>query len=176
MSEEAQGPQELWLLNQSMFQAVEAGDYEGALSWAGKVVSNAYIMKMACLQQVRKEREVGALVDYVWGTPAQRDTEAVRLIQKYPVLNEVGAAMWGMAVAEYKLGRRDEAKRWIQAIITQVPLHQIFAPNGPGYWNALVSWKDNPGGSALDADMGVLYREAVRELAVGRELSAARVR
>ena len=107
--------------------------------------------------------DIGGLVEYSWGKPASGAKLEQRAIQKYPLLNEMGAAMWGLAVSQYRLGNRIESKQWIRSIIETVPCHQIFSPAGPGYWNALVSWETNPGGMVLDGEMGELYREVLQE-------------
>ncbi|MBF0330437.1 MAG: AGE family epimerase/isomerase [Candidatus Omnitrophica bacterium] len=155
---------EMWRYNARMFQAFEAGDYYAAILWAQKVVGNSEWVKMAADQQARKARDIGGLVEYTWGSSAADAKESTRLIQKYPLLNEMGTAMWGMAVSQFKLGNRNDAKSWIKTLIETVPLHQIFAPSGPGYWSAIISWEDNPGGTVLDAEMGEVYREVLAEM------------
>jgi len=80
------------------------------------------------------------------------------------LLNEIGAAMWGLAASYFELEDYEATKRWMQRIIEEVPYHQIYAPNGPGYWNALISWDQNPGNNPRDAAMGVLYRQVLEEL------------
>ncbi|MFH0753734.1 MAG: hypothetical protein V2A70_04140 [Candidatus Omnitrophota bacterium] len=154
---------EMWRYNARMFQAFDAGDYYAAILWAQKVVSNETWINLAKDQQARKARDVGGLVDYPWGTDTALAKEQLRVIQHYPLLNEMGTAMWGMAVSSFKLGNRADAKAWVRTLIETVPLHQIFAPSGPGYWNAIVSWDSNPGGTVLDAEMGLIYREVLAE-------------
>jgi hypothetical protein len=155
---------EMWRYNAQMFNAFNKGDYYAAILWAQKVVGNSEWRKLAADQQVRKQRDLGGIVTYPWGRPLAGAKAEQRMIQKYPLLNEMGTAMWGMAVAQYKLGNRSDAKAWIKAIIETVPYHQIFSPTGPGYWNALVSWQENPGGTVLDAEMGTLYREVLKDM------------
>ncbi len=155
---------EMWRYNVQMFNAFNAGNYYAAILWAEKVVSNGEWCRLAIDQQRRKERDIGGLVDYPWGRPAAEAREKQKAIQRYPLLNEMGAAMWGLAVSQYRLGNPGEAKNWVRTIIETVPYHQIFAPAGPGYWNALVSWEVNPGGSALDAAMGEIYREVLHDM------------
>ncbi len=155
---------EMWRYNARVFQSFEAGDYYAAILWAQKVVGNSEWVKMAQDQQQRKARDIGGLVEYAWGTPLADAKEQARIIQKYPLLNEMGTAMWGMAVSQFKLGNRAEAKAWVKTLIETVPLHQIYAPSGPGYWNAIISWEDNPGGTVLDAEMGMIYKEVLAEM------------
>jgi hypothetical protein len=155
---------EMWRYNTQMFNAFNRGDHYAAILWAQKVVGNGEWRRLAVDQQARKYRDIGGNVNYPWGRPPAQAKEEQRAIQKYPLLNEMGTAMWGMAVAQYKLGNRADAKAWIRTIIETVPYHQIFAPAGPGYWNALVSWEENPGGTVLDAEMGILYREVLKEM------------
>lgn len=154
---------ELWRYNMQMFHAFTAGDYYAAILWAQKVVGNKDWVRMAKEQQKRKTTEVGGIVEYPWGTAEEKALPLVRMIRRYPILNEMGAAMWGMAVSNFKLGHRAEAKQWVRAVVESVPYHQIFAPDGPGYWNALVSWETNPAGTALDSQMGEIYREVLNE-------------
>ncbi len=164
MAEGADGVSELWQMNQRMFQSFVAGDYYAAILWAQKVVGNEDWGRRAKEEQKRKAREMGGLVDYPWGSSPDQAKNERRAVLRYPLLNEVGTAMWGLAVSNYKLGNIPEAKAWIRSIIEAVPYHQIFAPSGPGYWNALVSWETNPGGSYLDSEMGILYREVLKEM------------
>ncbi|MBF0485899.1 MAG: AGE family epimerase/isomerase [Candidatus Omnitrophica bacterium] len=154
---------ELWRYNQNMFRSINTGDYYAAILWAQKVLGNSDWMIMAKEQQKRKAAEVGGLVDYPWGTPMAKARDAKHAIFRYPLLNEMGAAMWGMAVAQFKTNNREAAKAWIQTMMETIAYHQIYAPDGPGFWNALVSWETNPGGTALDAEMGSLYREVLAQ-------------
>jgi hypothetical protein len=155
---------EMWQFNQKMFRSFLIGDYYSVILWAEKITGNAEWIRKAKDEQLHKSREIGGLVDYPWGTSPAKAKSEERSIMRYPLLNEVGAAMWGLAVAHFKLGNTAEAKAWIRTIIETVPYHQIFAPDGPGYWNALVSWETNPGGTFLDAEMGELYREVLSEM------------
>jgi hypothetical protein len=155
---------EMWRYNREMFRAFSTGDYYSALLWAQKSVSNKEWRDLARQQQEMKEREIGGLVAHPWGVTSPAAEEAQRVIRRYPLLNEMGAAMWGMAVCQFRLGNKVEAKQWIRSVIEAIAYHQIFAPDGPGYWNALVSWETNPAGSALDAEMGILYREVLSEM------------
>ena len=155
---------EMWRYNQQMFLAFTAGNYFAAIMWAEKAVKDPAWAKMARDQELRKEREIGGLVDYPWGTAPETVKDLQRAVARYCLLNEMGAAMWGLAVSHYRLGNEIEAKAWIRSLIESFPLHQIYAPNGPGYWNALVSWETNPGGTALDDEMGRLYKDVLREM------------
>lgn len=155
---------ELWRYNMQMFKAFVTGDYYATILWAQKVLNNTDWMRLARQQQQQKEEEIGGIIDYPWGKQEFNAPQPARMIRRYPLLNEVGAAMWGMAVAHFKLKDHTQAKHWIRAMIESVPYHQIYAPDGPGYWNALVSWETNPAGSQLDAQMGILYREVLRDL------------
>ncbi len=155
---------EMWRYNQQMFLAFTAGNYFAAIMWAEKSVKDPAWAAGAREQEIRKERELGGLVDYPWGTAPETEKDMQRSIARYSLLNEMGAAMWGLAVSHYRLGNLVEAKAWIRSLIESFPLHQIYAPNGPGYWNALVSWETNPGGTALDDEMGRIYRDVLKEM------------
>jgi hypothetical protein len=62
----------------------------------------------------------------------------------------------------------------MRQLIESFPLHQIpvteegsfFKGNNPikGYWNALVSWEISVGGTDRDSQMGVLYRQVLKEM------------
>jgi hypothetical protein len=76
-----------------------------------------------------------------------------------------------------EIGDIKESKHWMGRIIDEIPLHQIPAnyrdpKTGKGtkliegYWNALVSWEDNPANNAADERMGRLYREVLKERGV----------
>jgi hypothetical protein len=164
---------ELWRYNQNMFRSFSAGDNYAVILWAGKVLANSEWVKLARDQQRRKAAEIGGLVDYSWGTLVRDAPQAKQKIFRYSILNEVGVAMWGMAVAHYRLGDRETAKTWIRTMVEDIPYHQIYDPNGPGFWNALVSWETNPGMTGLDAEMGVLYREVLASKNLSSALPAS---
>jgi hypothetical protein len=132
-------------------------------------------VKMAVNENTGKQREVSGIIDYPWGrTFADNDSKLHRKIWRYPLLNEMGMAMWGLAASNFELGNMKESKKWMRRIITEIPLHQIanitFNPKTGkndlvnGYWNALISWELNPGHNSRDAKMGQLYREVLREM------------
>ncbi len=156
--------------NSQMWDAFVRGDYKKSIEWAQKVVNDPAWIHLARRDQEQKVKEIGGLVRYPWGTPPSSVPELETAIWRYPLLNEIAAAMWGLAAANFELGNRGEAKKWMRRIIEEVPYHQIFAPDGPGYWNALISWEYNPGNVRRDAQMGVLYREVLREM--GRSSAA----
>ena len=66
-------------------------------------------------------------------------------------------------VSSFLLDQKDVAEYWMKEMIHKASLHQIFAPDGPGYWNALEAWARNPLGSSLDAKIGDLYRKVLRQ-------------
>lgn len=152
--------------NQKMFLAFEARDYLQMQHWAEKVLTNQQWLSLAYQQQQYKQRDVGGLVEYPWGIRPSEALVSSQMIWKYPLLNEVGTAMWGMITASFLLNQKDVAKQWMRSMIQTVAYHQIFTPDGPGYWNALVSWERNPIGSFLDQQLGVLYREVLKELSM----------
>lgn len=174
--------------NIQMWQALEGGGntdktdkfatsqsyYKEAIKWANETVSNPVWVEYAHRDNLLKKAEVGGIIAYPWGVSfPNNDSPLHRAILRYPLLNEVALAMWGLAVSYYKLGDKNKSKFWIDRIIDEVPLHQIAATKEGlksekggtiiGYWNALVSWEDNPGGDKLDEEMGELYREVLRE-------------
>jgi hypothetical protein len=157
-----------------------AGYFEKAAFWAEKVIGNKKWEELARSQNIRKKEEFGGLIDYPWGRVyPENDHPLHYLIWRYPLLNEVAVAMWGLATVNLELGNHAQAKYWIGRIIDEVGLHQIpdtVQAGGPdrtlirGYWNALVSWEDNPGACERDARMGLLYNQVLSE----RHLSTAK--
>lgn len=162
---------ELKSYNKKVWDAFNQKDYEEVISRAMDVINETEWVRIAIRQQEVKAKAVGGLIDYPWGTPSSVVPEIEAAIWKYPLLNEVGMSMWALAVSNFELGRKDEAKKWMKRIITEVPLHQIatgkwIKKEDPlfnqlstpvvdgkkllvtGYWNALVSWEWNPGNSS----------------------------
>ncbi|MEI8349259.1 MAG: hypothetical protein WCI77_03805 [Candidatus Omnitrophota bacterium] len=183
------------LFNEKMWDALEKGyaqrtrgDYvkaeiyfQKAAFWAHKVVDNSAWCQRARADNAQKEKEIGGIVSYPWGAVYRDNDHPLHYaVLRYPLLNEVAAAMWALATVNFELGHPEETKYWIRRIIDEVSLHQIAdikkdgqqeAPDLiQGYWNALVSWEDNPGGYERDKKIGVLYREVLRE----KKLSGAK--
>ncbi len=154
--------------------------FEEAILWAKKVINDSAWVKLAKRDNIKKESEVGGIIEYPWGVTYPNHPLHIA-IWRYALLNEIGAAMWGLATANFELGNYDEAKYWIGRIIDDVPLHQIASvlkeeqdditkkPDSiedkiiQGYWNALVVWETNPAGYERDARMGILYNQVLRE-------------
>jgi hypothetical protein len=149
--------------------------YKEVIYWASRVVNDEKWLRLACRDNELKRQEIKGILYYPWGQTFPCNKCKVNdMVYRYPLLNEMGVAMWGLAVSNAELGRRNNAKYWIGRIIDEVPLHQIAAMyNDPdtgastelicGYWNALEAWEDNPGGNALDESLGELYREVLAE-------------
>ncbi|MBP7056441.1 MAG: AGE family epimerase/isomerase [Candidatus Omnitrophica bacterium] len=146
--------------------------YEEAMRWAGKVVSDPVWIELAKRDNGIKASEFKGIINYKWGEAYKENTHPVhQAIARYPMLNEVGCAMWGLARANFELGRTDEAKYWMGRIIDEVPLHQIAAVQEDfefkgdrtiiGYWNSIVSWETNPDNNARTGAIAVLYKEVL---------------
>jgi hypothetical protein len=152
------------------------GSFKEAMRWAQKVVDNPIWVKLAKRDNAIKEKEVGGIIAYPWGQVVPDNNSPIHVaIMRYPILNEMGAAMWGLATANFELGNYEETKKWMKELIEAFPLHQIPVTEGgtayirgkeliKGYWNALVSWEDSVGGTDRDSQMGVLYRQALIEM------------
>jgi tetratricopeptide (TPR) repeat protein len=146
--------------------------FEQAIFWAKKVASNSSWLDLARRDNFIKNKEIGGIISYPWGCIYKDNDHYLHYaILRYPLLNEVATAMWALAAANFELGRREEAKYWIGRIITEVPLHQIADTTDNcgvdtglvrGYWNALVSWEDNPGGYERDEEIRPLYFEVLK--------------
>ncbi len=150
--------------NAKMWKAFLQGEYQEAMNRAMDVINEKDWIQIALRQQEAKAQEIGGLIDYPWGMSPEKNPELEEAISRYPLLNEMGTAMWAMAVSNFELGNVDEAKKWIRRIVTEIPLHQIYDPKGPGYWNVLVSWEYNPGGLKRDREMGMIYKNILSEL------------
>jgi hypothetical protein len=146
--------------NRKMWGAIRQHDYEEAILWAQKVVSNTKWVELARRDQRHKRRRIGGLVDHQWGTPVH--TETHRAIWYYPLLNEVGASMYGLTYCHFQLGNHEAAKRWMRRCVEEVPYHQIHDEQQSGYWNALISWNQD------GDEMEELYRQVLAELGRGR--------
>lgn len=148
--------------------------YEQALEWALKTVNNTKWYLLAMTENKKKSRQHNGLIDYPYGiTFPGNDSSLHNAILRYPILNEMGAAMWAIAVINYEFANREEAKSWIRKIIEDFPLHQIpttaQTENGKerlinGYWNALEAWEDNPNQEVRDQKMQSLYMEVLKEM------------
>jgi hypothetical protein len=152
--------------------------FKEALKWAEKVVDNPTWVKLAKRDNEMKEKEAGGIIAYPWGQVIPDNNSELHLaILRYPILNEMGASMWGLATANFELGNYTDSKYWMKQLIESFPMHQIpvteegaaYQGNNmiKGYWNALVSWEDSVGGTDRDSQMGVLYRQVLKEM--GRE-------
>jgi tetratricopeptide (TPR) repeat protein len=174
------------MFNQKLWQAVEnayfarkqkrdkdANEYfREAIKWANRTVNHMTWFNLAKRDNAEKQKEYGGIIYYPWGSVyANNDNPIHTAILKYPLLNEMGIAMWGLVTAYYELGDYKTAKYWIGRMIDDVSLHQIpdvvRAEGGgqtniiQGYWNALVLWEDAAGGSLRDAKIGQLYKEVL---------------
>ena len=152
--------------NRKMFESFSRGDYQEAIQWWAEqvVLWRPDWVLLAQRDQGLKREEIGGIVNYPWGTPPAVVPNLERAIWHYPLLNEVGASMWGLAASHFELGNHEATKHWMWRMITEVPYHQIYDPSGPGYWNALISWNRNPGNVPRDAVMMPLYREVLQDL------------
>lgn len=169
---------EMWraMINAELGKACAGGKncYEEVIEWAGKVVSDPNWVQLAKRDNSIKDSEFHGLINYKWGQAYKENTHpAHQAISRYPILNEMGCAMWGLATANFELGRFDESKYWMGRMIDEVPLHQIavtqeeFDAKGErtiiGYWNAIVSWETNPDNNLRTGKMAKLYREVLAQ-------------
>jgi tetratricopeptide (TPR) repeat protein len=146
--------------------------FEQVIYWAKKIINDPVLLGLAKRDNLEKQKDFGGIISYPWGVTYPDNDHALHYaILRYPLLNEVATAMYGLAIAYFELECPNEAKYWIQRIIEEVPLHQIADierdkdiqhPLIRGYWNALVSWEDNPGGYQRDEEMQKLYRQVLK--------------
>jgi hypothetical protein len=149
--------------------------YLDAIKWAQEVVDNKLWYRFAKRDNKIKDKEIGGIIFYPWGVTFPQNENSLHYeILRYPLLNEVGTAVWALAVLYYKLGDMEKTKYWMKILIKEFPYHQIAdTMENPdtgkrdlirGYWNALLSWEDNISNNPLDAQMGVLYKEILKEM------------
>ncbi|MBU0547726.1 MAG: hypothetical protein KKH57_03080, partial [Candidatus Omnitrophica bacterium] len=161
--------------NLKMWNAFVKANYNEAIKWSMKSINEKTWLEMAKRDNIKKQNEIGGLIFYPWGATFPNNEYYLHdAIWKYPLLNEIATAMWGLAASNFELGNKKEAKYWMKRIITEIPLHQIanvvYNPDTGekdlvnGYWNALISWEHNPGRVARDYSMGTLYREILKEI------------
>jgi hypothetical protein len=152
-----------------------AAGYGEAIAWARRTIDHPIWRALAERDNTLKDGEVGGLVWYPWGaTYEANDHRLHTAILRYPLLNEVAAAMWVAAIASYELGLPEQTTHWMGELVESLPLHQVAAvvkdptTGRPelisGYSNALVSWEDNPGHIARDAAMQPIYRQVLQAL------------
>lgn len=149
--------------------------FKKVIHWATINVTNNDWIRLARRDNQLKQKHLGGLVRYPWGLKCKRNEDYTHtVIMKYPLLNEIGASMWALAVANMHLGNKKMSKYWIGRIIDEVPLHQIpiavkdtkYGDDGyiiTGYWNALVGWEENPGVNRLDEKMEAPYQEVLKK-------------
>lgn len=156
--------------NKIAWKAFNQREYKEAILWAGRVIDDPKWVELARREEKLKAKDVGGIIDYPWGKTYKNNAHPLHIeIWKYPLLNEVGAAMWLLASSYYELGDMEKTKFWLKRILTEVPHHQIadvvINPETgkrdliDGYWNAVISWVYNPSQSARDNQMGKLIKE-----------------
>jgi tetratricopeptide (TPR) repeat protein len=156
--------------NNTAWKFFNQGKYQEAIYWASLVIRDERWVQLAKNEQRLKNQRIGGIIDYPWGRTFKNNESPLHLeIWKYPMLNEVATAMWLLANSNYEIGNKEEAKRWVKRIITEVPDHQIAHiitnPNTgkndliDGYWNAISSWVNNPSNSERDQAMDKLIVE-----------------
>lgn len=147
--------------------------YGEVIRWALKVAGDSDWVGLVKIENKRKSQEIGGLVSYPWGAVYKNNQHPLHTaIWRYPMLNEVGVAMWGLASAYFKLGNANQAKIWIRRLVTELPLHQIAVIETKGkdaglikgYWNGIESWEKNSGELTLSEDFQELYHEVLNEL------------
>jgi len=171
---------QMWKAFSYAYAARERGNYalakayfREAIEWAERTISDSHWFSMAKRDNRLKEKEMGGIISYPWGqTYPENDHPLHYAILRYPFLNEVAVAMWGMATAHFELGDRAKAKYWMIRIMEDVPLHQIADIVGiesdtpgmiRGYWNALVSWENNSSTQKRSRGISNLYQEILKE-------------
>lgn len=151
--------------------------YQKVIDDGMTVLKDAEWVRLAKLENGIKQKEIGGIVWYPWGRSyANNDGELLNQILRYPILNELSVAVYGLVVANYELGNQDEVKRYMEMMIDDYPLHQIavldnsgLSPKGliSGFWNALVSWEDSMGRDTRDGELGKVYEKILKERKLG---------
>ena len=141
-----------------------------SIRWARLVVADQNWIRQAYNQNRQKAKKYGGIIWYPWGFKKLNNNLLLhRDILRYPLLNEVGASMWGLANAYNILGQKQRAKYWIRRIIREIPLHQIPVMDNKnkdqiiGYWNALSSWEMSNASNMLENGIKKLYLQVLKE-------------
>ena len=149
---------ELENFNHQMWDAVNKKDWNQTIFWATKITENTVWTEIAVKDQRLKQQELGGLVNYPWGIAPEQAENDFKMIWKYPILNEMGAAFWGLTQAYFKTGNLDKAKNCIREVVQNYSLHQIYDPDQKGHWNALSSWENE------STILSEIYQEVQQEL------------
>lgn len=175
----------MWMAIRSAYSAQENKDFPAmrkhfreAIRWGNRVVEESSWEDLAKQENNLKKQEWGGLIAYPWGLQGGDEHAKHAAIWKYPLLNEMGAAMWGLTMANFELGNMKEAKSWMKKMIVEIPLHQIASveldQQGSsvivGYWNALDSWELNMNGTSGDHRLRDLYRQTLTEVRTAKNL------
>src|SRR3989338_8859201 len=100
--------------------------FREALSWSQKIINDPVWLNLARRDNTLKEEKFGGIIAYEWGTVYPENKHYIHTeILRYPLLNEVGLAMWALSAANFELGNYTETKWWMKRIIKEVPLHKI---------------------------------------------------
>jgi hypothetical protein len=171
----------VWRSMERAFDSVKEGNtaearkhFKSALTWAKIVVNNTEWIKLAKRDNTLKKEALKGIVLYPWGTTFKDNKHPYHTaILRYPLLNEIALSCWALTVANHELGNTDESAHWMREIIKEFSLHQIPVTTTTetgektdlikGYWNALISWKDNPGNNQIDEKLGKLYRRLMEK-------------
>ncbi|MCK5707480.1 MAG: hypothetical protein KAI43_07480 [Candidatus Aureabacteria bacterium] len=149
--------------------------YFETIKWSYMVTKNPVWMHQAKRDNFLKEKEVGGIIWYPWGmTIPKNDHELHYRIMRYPILNEIGTALWGLIYSFSALKDSEKAKENIRKVIKDVSLHQIpdveYNPETKkmdiikGYWNLLTSIEEMPVASDTDMRMKNSYQEVLDEM------------
>ena len=148
--------------------------FKMVIHWASIIVSEKTWMKKAIEQNKLKQRIIGGIIWYPWGQVVKNNNLILHSeILRYPMLNEMAIAMWGLAVAHNEIGQTKKAKYWIKRIIKDIPLHQIPAMDDrnknliKGYWNAIYSWETIIPHKPFKKRIKKLYFKVLKELRLG---------
>jgi soluble lytic murein transglycosylase len=111
-------------------------------------------------------------------TDAQDEAQAAACLAeipaRYPAGDQLGEALWRLALAAIRAGRLDEAHRWLDENLRRIPHEDVWYAEGRAlYWKARVLGKQGKPRDAL-----AFYTRAVREypLSVYALLSLERMR
>lgn len=175
-----------------MWSALNAANYPETVQWAERtIVGEPHWVELAHRDTRQNVVDVGNLIFDPWGRTSPGNSGVLHdAIGKYRLLNEVGAAMAGAIIANYRMSRqapaaddsyapqryKEAVKSWMRRMILEASLHQVAVTKLDettgemesiyGYWNAIVSWLYYPEVMTDGPGLNALMKEVLEQLRV----------
>ncbi|MDD4202464.1 MAG: AGE family epimerase/isomerase [Candidatus Omnitrophica bacterium] len=146
--------------------------FKKGLYWSYRTIHNKIWSKLAKRENRLKEEEFHGIIFYPWGKIGTDKNTDYSSIMKFPLLNEMGTAFFGAITCLFELGDKEKCKDLMKQLIMDFPLHQIPVANENkqtkqpeiiGFWNAIISWDQNPTWLEKNTQLQELFRSLVSE-------------